>query len=415
MKWTQLTMGCRMLIAVPFLLGVSVLLVLVGGAAHSPDISTSEIVRARKEPLAVWSSYQGQLESNTVSTIMSRFHGTATIIDIVPEGVRVSEGEILVRFDSSDLERELVKLERDVTLARLELNGLEKAELPLELKNIEVELSKVTLDYETEFQYLEESIRLAEEGLVSDQEVKKQKLKVNEIAMQRNTLRMKKKLTEEYLHPSRLEKARATLASAEQEYSLTRSQLEESVIRAPMDGFTSYRPISVGGEFRAVRIGDTVFPNQPFMVIPNIDDLMIRIEVPENELAYVQEGSRVIVYPVAFPKLKLNGVVRSVSAVAQSSPLHPAWQKFFRATIELQESRTKLRPGMSVTANVFSYSNENATVIPRTTVRWKDGQPFADVVTAGKVEERPLELGMSNNESFEVVAGVSPGDGLVVQ
>lgn len=404
-----------MLIAIPFLIGISVLLFLVGGAAHSPDISNSEILHARKEPLVVWTSYQGQLESNTVSTIMSRFHGTATIIDIVPEGVRVSKGDVLVRFDSSDLERELVKLERDVTLARLELNGLEKAELPLELKNIEVELSKATLDYETEFQYLEESIRLAEEGLVSDQEIKKQKLKVNEIAVQRNTLRMQKKLTEEYLHPSRLEKARATLASAEQEYSLTKSQLEESVIRAPMHGVTSYRPISVGGEFRAVRIGDTVFPNQPFMVIPNINDLMIQIEVPENELSYVQEGNRVIVYPVAFPNLKLEGVVQTVSAVAQSSPLHPAWQKFFRATIDLRDSRPQLRPGMTVTANVFSYSNEDATVIPRTTVKWKNGQPFADVVTGNKVEERLLELGMSNAEMFEVIAGVSPGDGLVVQ
>jgi RND family efflux transporter MFP subunit len=405
----------RILLAVPFLLGISVFLFLLGGAVHNPDVSSNEIIHARKEPLVVWTSYQGQLESNTVSTIMSRFRGTATIIDIVPEGVRISKDDVLVRFDSSDLERELVKLERDVTLARLELNGLEKAELPLELKNIEVELTKADLDYETEFQYLEESIKLAEEGLVSDQEVKKQKLKVNEIAMQRNTLRMQKKLTEEYLHPSRLEQARATLDSAEQEYELTNSQLEESIIRAPMDGVTSYRPISVGGEFRPVRIGDTVFPNQPFMVIPNINDLVIQIEVPENELSRVQEGNKVIVYPVAFPRLKLNGVVRSVSAVAQSSPLHPAWQKFFRATIELAGSGPQLRPGMSVTANIFSYSNEDATVIPRTTVRWENGQPFADVVTGNKIEERLLELGMSNNEFFEVVAGVSPGDGLVVQ
>jgi multidrug efflux pump subunit AcrA (membrane-fusion protein) len=285
----------RILLAVPFLLGISVFLFLLGGAVHNPDVSSNEIIHARKEPLVVWTSYQGQLESNTVSTIMSRFRGTATIIDIVPEGVRISKDDVLVRFDSSDLERELVKLERDVTLARLELNGLEKAELPLELKNIEVELTKADLDYETEFQYLEESIKLAEEGLVSDQEVKKQKLKVNEIAMQRNTLRMQKKLTEEYLHPSRLEQARATLDSAEQEYELTNSQLEESIIRAPMDGVTSYRPISVGGEFRPVRIGDTVFPNQPFMVIPNINDLVIQIEVPENELSRVQEGNKVIV------------------------------------------------------------------------------------------------------------------------
>ena len=405
----------RFPIAGPVLLGIMVLLFLRGGAVRGPDISDDEIIRAKKEPFVVWASYQGQLESNTVSTIMSGFHGTATIIHIAPEGLRVSKGDVLVRFDSSALERELVKLERDVTLAGLELNGLEKAELPLELKNIEADLTKAKLDYETESQYLKESISLAKEDLVSDQEVKKQKLKVDEITAKFNTLKLQKKLTEEYLHPSRIEKAKATLASAEQELTLTRGQLEKSIIRAPMDGVTSYRPINVGGEFRVVRIGDTVYPNQPFMVLPNIDDLVIHIEVPENELSRVQVGNKVLIYPVAFPRLKLNGVVRSVGAVAQSSPLHPAWQKYFRATIDLEDIEPQLRPGMSVTANIFAYSNEDATVIPRTTVSWENGQPFAEVVTGSKVEKRLLELGMANNELFEVIDGVSPGDGLVIK
>lgn len=405
----------RFLISIPFLLGIAVILFLLGGAVNGPDISDDEIIHARKEPFVVWASYQGQLESNTVSTIMSGFHGTASIIHIAPEGVRVAKGDVLVRFDSSELERELVKLDRDVILARLKLDGLEKAELPLELENIEVELTKAKSDFETESQYLVESISLSREGLVSDQEVKKQELKVDEITAQLNTLKLQKKLTEEYLHPSRLEQARATLASAEQEYRLTRVQLDKSVIRAPMDGVTSYRPINVGGEFRVVRIGDTVFPNQPFMVIPNIDDLVIHIEVPENELSRVQVGNKVVIYPVAFPRLKLDGVVRTVGAIAQSSPLHPAWQKYFRATIDLEDIGPQLRPGMSVTANIFSYSNQDATVIPRTTVSWENGQPFAQVVTGSKVEKRPLVLGMSNNESFEVIAGVSPGDGLVVK
>ena len=408
-------MSYRFPIAGPVLLGITVLLFLRGGAVRGPDISDDEIIRAKKEPFVVWASYQGQLESNTVSTIMSGFHGTATIIHIAPEGLRVSKGDVLVRFDSSALERELVKLERDVTLAGLELNGLEKAELPLELKNIEADLTKAKLDYETESQYLKESINLAKEGLVSDQEVKKQRLKVDEITAKFNTLKLQKKLTEEYLHPSRIEKAKATLASAEQELTLTRGQLEKSIIRAPMDGVTSYRPINVGGEFRVVRIGDTVYPNQPFMVLPNIDDLVIHIEVPENELSRVQVGNKVLIYPVAFPRLKLNGVVRSVGAVAQSSPLHPAWQKYFRATIDLEDIEPQLRPGMSVTANIFAYSNEDATVIPRTTVSWENGQPFADVVTGSKVEKRLLELGMANNELFEVIDGVSPGDGLVIK
>jgi len=48
---------------------------------------------------------------------MSRFQGSATVVELAPDGAAVPRGAVLVRFDASALRRELLKLERDQALA----------------------------------------------------------------------------------------------------------------------------------------------------------------------------------------------------------------------------------------------------------------------------------------------------------
>ena len=197
------------------------------GTPSTPRENTATVV---KGPLAVWSTYEGTLESRTVQMIMSKFRGDATIIELALEGASVSKGDVLVRFESSELEREVVKLERDCALAISELTSFENARIPLQLRELDMDLIEIRSTLNSERQYLEASIQLATEGLVSEQETEQQKEKVAEITTQLQTLEMKLQLTKEFLHPSELKRARAKLASAEQELQLAREQVQNRSI-----------------------------------------------------------------------------------------------------------------------------------------------------------------------------------------
>lgn len=361
-------------------------------------------------PIQVWSVYPGKLEARRVDVIMSKFNGSATIVDLAPEGQAVKQGDLLVRFDSSQVERDLLKLQRDFALARTDLERLQNAELPLELRDLEAQMLEAQAEHESERQYLEDSRDLLREELVSEQEIAQQKLKVEQLQAKRDKLETQLKLTREYLHPSALEKARATLASAEQEMLLARKQLENCTVTAPSDGVVVYRPLSVGGEYRTARVGDSLFKNQPFMILPDMRDLIVDCQVPEAELARVSLGAEVTITPLSFPELKLRGRVESIGSMATMMMDRPGWQRYFRAVIGLQDADPRLRSGMSVQAQVMSYQNANALLIPRSAVRMKDDAPYCLRLRGRDQVPQPLKLGWADLRNFEVLSGLEAGD-----
>jgi multidrug efflux pump subunit AcrA (membrane-fusion protein) len=380
-------------------------------ASRIPE-NTATVV---KGPLAVWSTYEGRLESRTVTMIMSRFRGDATVIELALEGAGVSKGDVLVRFESSALEREVAKLERDCALAISELTSFKNARIPLELRELDMDLIEIRSTLNSERQYLDASIQLATEGLVSEQEIEQQKEKVAEITTQLQTLEMKLQLTKEFLHPSELKRVQAKLASAEQELQLAREQVQNSAVQAPTDGIVVYKPLHIGGEFRTVRVGDRIYQNQPFMLLTDMNDFVVHLEVPEGELTRVQEGEDVFIQPLAYPDVKLSGILEAIGSMAQTMPGQPVWQKFFHVVIGLEDVDTRLRPGMSVTAHVLSYYHPDTVLVPRVAVRWETDKPFAEVATSSSRETREIELGMANEQNYEVIAGLNLGDEVIIE
>ncbi len=360
-------------------------------------------------PIEVWTVYPGKLEARRVEVIMSKFNGSATIVELAPEGQPVKAGDLLVKFDSSQVERDLLKLQRDYQLAKSDLERIEKAELPLEMRELEAQRIEAEVSYEAEKQYLEDSRSLLAEDLVSAQELEQQKLKADQLKTQLEKLDQKIALTRDFLHPAALERARATLSSAEQELKLAKAQLANCSVLAPADGVVVYRPLHVSGEFRTVRVGDSIFKNQPFMIIPDMRDLIVEIQIPEAELARVEIGRTVRVVPLSYPDLVLPGTVETVGSMATIVADRPGWQRYFRAVIGLTESDPRLRSGMSVQAEILSYGNDNAILIPRNFVHMNGNEATARV--AGSPDRtQPLRLGWADINNFEVLDGLKPGD-----
>ncbi|MBP7828724.1 MAG: hypothetical protein KA248_02270, partial [Kiritimatiellae bacterium] len=156
-------------------------------------------------PMEVRALYDGTLESRRVEDIMFLSGGPATIAELVAEGSRVQPGDLLVRFDASQIEQGLLKLERDEALARADLESLENAKIPLEIRELEVNHAKAVSDHEAERQYLVDSRQLLEEGLISEQEVQQQEVKVAAAPAQAERLALQLELTKKFLHPSALD------------------------------------------------------------------------------------------------------------------------------------------------------------------------------------------------------------------
>ncbi len=398
---------------------IAVLGVLAYGAwmftpGSSQPIAPATIAVSEGEFLA-YTTHNGIVESRNVVVITSQFSGNATAVELAAEGSTVQPGDTLVRFDSSKLEQELVKLKSQHALAKAALSSLVNAKLPLEVSSLEASLVETMASLQTEKEYLGDSLKLHKNGMISDQEIKQQERKVKNWLAKQAKLEMELELTVNHLHPSAIQQAEAKLLSAKNSLRLTQEQLLATSITAPSSGVVVYKPLNISGDHRTIRIGDNIYPNQTLMVLPDMDNLLVHCEIPESEISLLQTGREALLRPLAFPDMELSGTVQSVGSVAQSLPGKPAWQKYFHVTIGISKPDPRIRPGMSITAHVISSYNELAMLVPRRTVKWQ-----GDVATAIRVDGESyssieLSLGKANNQYYELLKGAEPGDLLLVQ
>lgn len=388
----------------------------VGGCEKPPSSHPAprEEALVIKGPLSVWTPCDGTLEARRVETILSRFQGRATLIELVPEGSQVKRGALLVRLDGSQLETDLVKLKNETARTEAELDALEHATLPLEMQDFDVQLNDLRYQYDTEKQILEDTRELVDRKLVSRREIEQEELKLAGLKAKTNQIQQHRDLAKAHLHPAKLTQARAAVEAARQQLTLAQQQYSNCVITAPSDGLAVYLPLHVGTEFRTVRVGDTIYPNQPFLCIPDMSEFIVPCFIPESDLARVRVGQSAVVTPLAYPDLHLAATVESVGLMAQTQPGYPDWQKYFRVVIRIDQLDARLRPGMSLHVEVCSFNRPDAILIPRVAVQWEQGNASCQIRTSRGIERRSLKLGWCDARFHEVIEGVAAGDRLIL-
>ena len=381
---------------------------LCGCAGRHGNDTKKDTLIVEESALRVWTAYEGELAARRVVNISSRFNGPAVLTYLAPEGTAVKKGDIIVRFDSFQAENEMARLEREVAVAEAEGKSLENAILPLELRELDVAISEARYALSAARQSLADSLDLEKEGLVSAQEVERDRLQAGNAESKVQQLEEKSRLIREHVHPARLEESRAKRSAAVRQRDLMREQVAQCTVAAPCDGEVVYLPLMFGAELRPARVGDTVYKNQEFLSIPEPGAWIVRIFVPERELARVSPGMTARITPRAWPELSLPASVETVAAM--SSTRGAAGERFFACTLRVDEAPAELKSGLTVDVAVLSRDIERAKCIPRSAVEWREGRPYCRVQTPRGIEDRALTLGMANDQVFEVRSGVEAGE-----
>lgn len=355
--------------------------------------------------------FQGELEARNMLQIAVGFQGSAVLTELVPEGARVEEGDILARFDTAQIEQDLARQENECVRTRQELESLEKAELPLERLELETQRADLEAELQAESAFLETARGLAERGLMSGTEIALEEEKIGALRAKAERAGTRLRLTADHLHAARLAKARAALAAAERQRDFTARQLELCEIRAPAAGTVSHVPLPVGGGYRTAHVGDTLFRNQVFLCIPQDASFVVRGYVEEAALPSIVPGAAATATPAAFPGLRLPGRVESVGAMARSRPGQPAWLKFFPVTIALDPLPRELPTGLSVHAEITAGEASGVPCIPRAALEGRGGRLVAVRRGRGGAPETvDVEIGWTDDARAEVRSGLREGD-----
>jgi membrane fusion protein (multidrug efflux system) len=199
------------------------------------------------------------------------------------------------------------------------------------------------------------------------------------------------------------------LEAAQANWELARLQLSYTEIRSPIAGTVTQR-------LDVVKVGNTVTPvggviesaDSSLFVVEDLATLILRVNVPERELAKLSVGQPAELTCDAVPGRVFAGEIALISP-----SIDPATATF-AVRIRVAETGGLLRPGMFARVAIVYERKPDALQIPRTALLDTDGLPKVFVVVNGKAAERQVSLGLSSGAWIEVTQGLADGEQVIV-
>ena len=205
-----------------------------------------------------------------------------------------------------------------------------------------------------------------------------------------------------------LDIARADAISAEADLALMVAQqeqagamleeqqaaLDETLVRAPVDGV-------LGG--RNAEVGQQASASAPLFTIGDIDNLQVDVILTQQMLGYIGTGTSVSIYSDMSPDDVIGADITRIS------PFLDAITHTTRAEIHVAEHAGELRPGMFVTVDVLYGESEGAPLVPNSTI-YRHPQSGREGVFVAAVEEalRDPETSLTRRPPGPLLEPVGP-------
>jgi RND family efflux transporter MFP subunit len=308
------------------------------------------------------------------ATIAAKITGRVTGV-FFDEGTHVRQDQLLATLDDSDVKRALASAKADANSSQSAI-----ADWVVQLKNAKIELGRAE--------------QLQKAGVQTQQ------------ALDSATT------TADSLN-AKIDLAKNQVLAAEARINEAQQAVDNTVIRAPFDGIVVSKDAQVGEMVSPISAGGG-FTRTGIATIVDMNSNEIEVDVNESYIARVEPNQPVAATLDAYPDWQIPCKVRTVIPTADRQ----------KATVKVRISFLKLDPkilpdmGVKVSflseAPTVAKGPEPKTYIPKSAVRGDGTNSYVFLVHDGKVERRAVRLGTDRGTDVAVMAGVMPGDSLVV-
>lgn len=437
--------------------------VVIGGAVLLVLMGTLAVVRARSSGRAAWKDASAS-EPLTATVVSAPFlqeviergevqssrnvevrcqvptRGTqgVAIIQIVPEGTNVKEGDFLAKLDDSALQSDLnqqqiasntsralvVEAEADYEGAKLALSEYENGPFRQEELALESDQFVAQEDLRRAEEYFRYSQKLAARGYVTEVQLEADRFAVEKARKTLEVVRTKLEVLRRYTKvktikqlKASLETAEAKLRTRENTHNLDLERLEQIKdyiakcnIRAPSAGQVVYAndgPAASNGD-PIIQEGKNVRERQILVRLPDPTKMRVLARVNEARIDLVKKGAETRITVDAFQENVLDGAVVAVGEYPLPSIVPYSTVKEYSAEIEIKAPPEALRSGMTAKVAIEVVSLDQAIQVPLQAVMEREDRHFCLLVDeTGQLVAREVELGPANDANVVVKRGLN--------
>lgn len=250
----------------------------------------------------------------------------------------------------------------------------------------------------------EEGQRVSAGDVLFELDQSREQAELREAIAQRDDARAKHRRAQalredDSVSQAQVDELAALREGAEARVAGVRSRLGDRQIRAPFDGTTGLREVSLGAY---------VAPGTRLTTLDDLAVVRVDFSVPERFLAALGSGLRVEARNVAFRDRTFEGEVSRVGT--RVDPVTRA----VRVQSEFDNSHNRLRPGMFMTVQLVFGQRDDAVLVPEEALVSQGQSTYAFVITEDRAQRVELTTGQRRNGRVEILDGIEAGQMVVV-
>ena len=333
----------------------------------------------------------------------------------VEKGDKVKQGQVLVRLEDEEFRARVTEAQGQLNSLKAQLTALENGSRPEETARSQADLEQVRADLENARVSLNRTRSLVEQGVMSRQTLDDAQARYDAQVARFASFEKTHALVRKGPRQEEIDAMRAQVKQAEGSLAFAQTQLDNTVITAPISGAILERNVERGEFVSTGFVGDRGAKGY-VVSMADLNDLQVELDIAQNDFAKLGPRQPAIVTTDAFPDRKYQGEITEISPEANRS----------KATVQVKVKVLKpdefLRPEMN--SSVAFYAPEKPgeksanqasaakplITIPSSAVR--DGAVF--IIVDGRAVRRQVQASGTSQQGATISNGLIGGEDLIV-
>ena len=326
-------------------------------------------------------SLSGPVSGTQSQHVTSALHAKVKEI-LVKEGDKVTEGQLIAKLDTKDVEEALEAAKTQVDLAKANKEDAQK--------NAKAEYAKVQTAYNNALLDFQRKSSLLESGDISQSEYEQAESALKDAKASLGSFKVSGgnvQVSESY---------DLQIKSAEEGLKKAQSAVDSAEIKAPISGTITRVNVQVG------QFADNLQDGKPMFTVENLDQLELSISVSEYSIGKLSLGQKAIISADILGEDKLEGEVSSISPTGEAKNGSTA-ERVIPIKIKIDGDKKGLLSGITAKADIVLSEAKNVFVVPLSAVTTgEDGNSQIYFVEDGKIHIVPVKTGVESDVSVEV-------------
>jgi len=323
---------------------------------------------------------------------------------LAPDGARVHAGDVVVRFDNSDLVKQLTDARDDQKSAGFKIRK-QQVTGAAEVSKLDRTAAMAHDERDSAGRFQKKDKMIFSRSEIIESEID------SELAKEKEEHAEKAQTSQKRLDGTELDLLAIERRKAELKIGVAEKALGSLEVRAPHDGV-----LVLKRDYRSetIRVGDSVWSGQPLAEIPELGEMEAEVFVLEADAGGLAPGKKAEVSLESQAGVTYPAEIRRVDSLAKprfrGSPV-----QYFAVVLKLARTDPSvMKPGQRVRAVLDLDDRRDALAVPRQAVFEHEGKMVVYRKKGAGFAPVEVTLGPSGAGRVVVEKGIAPGDVLAM-